>query len=160
MIWIIKDDVVWDKFILANGLSKIKRWKNSKTDDRLELNSIWNCKSRKPGKLVTLFTLILTEMDTGLDKKMTCVFHTSFPLLISKWDRVCCGKNDNLSVNFAPTAAKLIVVDVFYRPCSVLLVLQGDTTRFEFGASITAYYKFNLMTNVSIENRLNMYSII
>jgi hypothetical protein len=26
----------------------------------------------------------------------------------------------------------------------------------EFGASITAYYKFNLMTNVSIENRLNL----
>jgi hypothetical protein len=37
-------------------------------------------------------------------------------------------------------------------------VLQGNTTRFEFGASITAYYKFNLMTNVSIENRLNLYS--
>jgi hypothetical protein len=34
----------------------------------------------------------------------------------------------------------------------------ADTTRFEFGASITAYYKFNLMTNVSIENRLNLYS--
>ena len=37
-------------------------------------------------------------------------------------------------------------------------MLQGDSTRFEFGASITAYYKFNIMTNVSVENRLNLYS--
>jgi hypothetical protein len=28
----------------------------------------------------------------------------------------------------------------------------------EFGASITAYYKFIIMANVSIENRLNLYS--
>jgi hypothetical protein len=37
-------------------------------------------------------------------------------------------------------------------------VLQGDSSRIEFGASITAYYKFNIMANVSIENRLNLYS--
>jgi hypothetical protein len=37
-------------------------------------------------------------------------------------------------------------------------VLQGDTSRFEFGASVSAYYKFNLITNVSVENRLNLYS--
>jgi hypothetical protein len=36
--------------------------------------------------------------------------------------------------------------------------LHGDTARFEFGASITTYYNFNLMANVSIENRLNLYS--
>ena len=37
-------------------------------------------------------------------------------------------------------------------------VLQGDSSRFEFGASISGYYKINIMTNVSIENRLNLYS--
>jgi hypothetical protein len=37
-------------------------------------------------------------------------------------------------------------------------VLQGDSSRLEFGASISAYYKFNVMANVSIENRLNLYS--
>jgi hypothetical protein len=41
---LIIKDVVWDnKFILAYGLSKIKGdEKTAKTDDRLELNSIWN----------------------------------------------------------------------------------------------------------------------
>jgi hypothetical protein len=40
--------VVWDnKFILAYGLSKIKGdEKTAKTDDRLELNSIWGVKSK------------------------------------------------------------------------------------------------------------------
>jgi hypothetical protein len=68
-------------------------------------------------------------------------------------------KSDKLSVNFAPAAAKLIVVHSHFTELGPSFgVLQGETTRFEFGASVTAYYKFNLMTNVSIENRLNMYS--
>jgi hypothetical protein len=37
-------------------------------------------------------------------------------------------------------------------------VPQGDSSRFEFGASLTSYYKFSVMANVSIENRLNLYS--
>jgi hypothetical protein len=38
-----------------------------------------------------------------------------------------------------------------------LVFYKGDTSRFEFGASITAY-KFIIIANVSIENRLNLYS--
>lgn len=37
-------------------------------------------------------------------------------------------------------------------------VLQGDSSRFELGASISVYCKLNLIPNVSIENRLNLYS--
>jgi hypothetical protein len=36
--------------------------------------------------------------------------------------------------------------------------LQGESSRFEFGASVSVNYKFNVMANVSIENRLNLYS--
>jgi hypothetical protein len=42
----------------------------------------------------------------------------------------------------------------FYKLTPSFGVKQGDATRFEFGASISAYYKFNIMTNVSIENQL------
>jgi hypothetical protein len=43
-------------------------------------------------------------------------------------------KSDNLSVNFAPAAAKLIIVDShFYRSWTFFWVLS-DTNRFEFGA--------------------------
>jgi hypothetical protein len=43
-----KGAVVWDnKFILAYGLSKIKgNEKTAKTDDRLELNSLWGKKAK------------------------------------------------------------------------------------------------------------------
>jgi hypothetical protein len=61
-------------------------------------------------------------------------------------------------VNFSPATAKLIVVHPHFTELTPLLAKQGDATRFEFGASISAYYKFNIMTNVSIENRLNLYS--
>ena len=68
-------------------------------------------------------------------------------------------KNDNLSVNFAPAAAKAIFVHSHFTEFGPSFgVLQGDTSRFEFGASISAYYKFVVMSNVSIENRLNLYS--
>lgn len=68
-------------------------------------------------------------------------------------------KNDNLSVNFSPAAAKLIVVHPHFTEFGPSFgVLQGDSSRFEFGASITGYYKLNIMTNVSVENRLNLYS--
>ena len=68
-------------------------------------------------------------------------------------------KNNNLSVNFAPATAKFIIVHPHFTDFgSSFGVLQGDTSRFEFGASISGYYKFNIMTNVSIENRINLYS--
>jgi hypothetical protein len=68
-------------------------------------------------------------------------------------------KGDNLSVNIAPAAGKLILVHPHFTDLgSSFGVLQGDTSRFEFGASVSAYYKFNLITNVSVENRLNLYS--
>ena len=68
-------------------------------------------------------------------------------------------KSDNLSVNFSPATVKLVVVHPHFTEFGPSFgVLQGDSTRFEFGASIMAYYKFNIMTNVSVENRLNLYS--
>jgi hypothetical protein len=66
-------------------------------------------------------------------------------------------KNDNLSVIFLSTVKKLILVHNHFTDF-ILWCLQGDSSRFEFGASVTAYYKFIIMANVSIENRLNLYS--
>jgi uncharacterized SAM-dependent methyltransferase len=37
-------------------------------------------------------------------------------------------------------------------------VEQGKTTRYEFGAAVNGYYKFDIMENVSVENILNLYS--
>tara|TARA_R110000868_G_scaffold12240_1_gene59111 strand:- start:506 stop:1357 length:852 start_codon:yes stop_codon:yes gene_type:complete len=156
-----KDDVVWDnKFILAYGLSKIKGdEKTAKTDDRLELNSIWGKKSKAPNWYYSAYFNFKSQLDTGLDKNDLRISHFFSPAYFQMGPGMLWKKNNNVSVNFAPAAAKLILVHRHFTELGPSFgVLQGDTTRFEFGASITAYYKFNLMTNVSIENRLNMYS--
>lgn len=155
-----KDQVVWDnKFILAYGLSKIKGDdKTAKTDDRLELNSLWG-KTAAKNWYYSVFFNFKTQMDTGLDKNDVRISHFFSPAYFQFGPGMLWKKSNNLSVNFAPAAAKLIVVHKHFTDLgSSFGVLQGDNTRFEFGASISAYYKLNIMTNVSVENRLNLYS--
>jgi hypothetical protein len=155
-----KEDIVWDnKFILAYGLTKIKGdEKTAKTDDRLELNSLWG-KKAKGQWYYSMFFNFKTQMDTGLDKNDEKISHFFSPAYFQLGPGMLWKKSNNLSVNFSPATAKLIVVHPHFTELGPSFgVLQGDSTRFEFGASISAYYKFNIMTNVSIENRLNLYS--
>lgn len=69
-------------------------------------------------------------------------------------------KSDNLKVNIAPATSKLVIVDKdLTLPMEAYFgVEEGKSTRYELGAAIGAYYKFNLMENVSMENILNLYS--
>ena len=154
------EDVVWDnKFILAYGLSKIKGdTKTAKTDDRLELNSLWGKKASGQWYYSVFFNF-KSQMDSGFDKNNIKISHFFSPAYFQFGPGMLWKKSNNLSVNFAPAAGKLIVVhDHFTELGPSYGVLQGDNTRFEFGASISAYYKFSVMANVSIENRLNLYS--
>jgi hypothetical protein len=155
-----KGAVVWDnKFILAYGLSKIKGdSKTAKTDDRLELNSLWGKKANGDW-YYSMFFNFKSQMDTGYDKNMVKISHFFSPAYFQLGPGMLWKKNDNLSVNFSPATSKLILVHNHFTDFGPSFgVLQGDTSRFEFGASITAYYKFIIMANVSIENRLNLYS--
>lgn len=153
-------DVVWDnKFILAYGLSKIKGdAKTAKTDDRLELNSLWG-KTASGQWYYSIFFNFKSQLDTGFDKNNMKISHFFSPAYFQFGPGMLWKKSNNLSVNFAPAAAKLIVVHNHFTDLGPSFgVLQGDNSRFEFGASVSAYYKFSVMANVSIENRLNLYS--
>ena len=155
-----KDDLVWEhKFILAYGLTKIKGGdKPAKTDDRLELNSLWG-KKAKGQWYYSMFFNFKTQMDTGLDKNDEKISHFFSPAYFQLGPGMLWKKSNNLSVNFSPATSKLIIVHPhFTKFRSSFGVLQGDSSRFEFGSSISGYYKFNIMTNVSVENRLNLYS--
>lgn len=155
-----KGDVVWDnKFIVAYGLSKIKGiGRTAKTDDRLELNSLWG-KKATGNWYYSFYFNFKTQMDVGYDKNGTLISHFLSPAYFQLGPGFLWKKDNNLSMNFSPAAAKLIVVHPHFTDLGPSFgVLQGDATRFEFGASITTYYKFVVMTNVFIENRLNLYS--
>jgi len=155
-----KDDVVWDnKFIAAYGLTKIKGDnKIAKTDDRLELNSLWG-KKAKGDWYYSLFFNFKTQMDSGYDKDDVKISHFFSPAYTQFGPGMLWKKSNNLSVNFSPATAKLILVHEHFTDFGPSFgVLQGDSSRFEFGASISANYKFSVIANVTIENRLNLYS--
>jgi hypothetical protein len=154
-----KGDVIWDnKFIVAYGLAKVKGSKISKTDDRLELNSLWG-KKAKGDWYYSLFFNFKTQMDAGYDKDGNTISHFFSPAYFQLGPGMLWKKSNNLSVNFSPATAKLIIIHPHFTDFGPSFgVLQGDSSRFEFGASISGYYKFNVMTNISIENRLNLYS--
>lgn len=154
-----KGDLVWDnKIIAAYGLTKIKGSKTSKTDDRLELNSLWG-KKAKGDWYYSIFFNFKTQMDVGYDNDRNNISHFFSPAYFQFGPGMWWKKSDNLSVNFSPATAKLILVHPHYTKFGPSFgVLQGDSSRFEFGTSISGYYKFNVMANVSVENRLNLYS--
>ncbi|EIA10054.1 DUF3078 domain-containing protein [Flavobacterium frigoris] len=155
-----KGAVVWDnKLIAAYGLTKIKGDNQiAKTDDRLELNSLWG-KKAKGDWYYSLFFNFKTQMDTGYDKDDLKISHFFSPAYTQFGPGMLWKKSDNLSVNFSPATAKLILVHEHFTEFGPSFgVLQGDNSRFEFGASISANYKFSVMANVTVENRLNLYS--
>ncbi len=151
----------WDnKIIAAYGLTKIKGADTQKTDDRLEFNSLLG-KKASGYWFYSAFFNFKTQMDTGLDPATQTVKISHFfsPAFFQFGPGMLWKKSDNLKVNIAPATSKLIVVhDHFTEFGSSFGVEQGETTRYELGAAINGYYKFNIMENVSVENILNFYS--
>lgn len=154
-------NVNWDnKLIVAYGLTKLKDVNTQKTDDRIEFNSLYG-KKAKGHWFYSAFLNFKTQMDTGLDPETltTKVSHFFSPAYLQVGPGMLWKKSDNLKVNIAPATSKLIVVhDHFTEDRSSFGVEQGKTTRYELGASLGAYYKFDLMANVTFENILNLYS--
>lgn len=153
----------WDnKFLASYGVTKIKGEDQQKTDDRLELYSLAG-KKASWGKnwYYSGFFSFKTQMDAGYDPDNTLlrISHFFSPAYFQAGPGLLWKKSDNLKVNFAPATSKLIVVHSEFTEFGESFgVEQGKTTRYELGAAIQGYYKFNLMENVSVENILNLYS--
>jgi len=73
-------------------------------------------------------------------------------------------KNDHLKINCAPFTSKFTFVDknktseIGYIDGSYFGVNANKNLRYELGFYTSLYYKLNIMTNVSAENTLNLYS--
>jgi len=69
-------------------------------------------------------------------------------------------KDDNLRVNFAPATSKFTFVDPDYTlPDEAYFgVEEGKSMRYELGFNASAYYKLDVIANVTFENILNLYS--
>jgi hypothetical protein len=150
----------WDNKIIAGyGLTKIKDQDMQKSDDRLILNSLAGRKASGEW-FYSLFFNFQTQFDSGIDLDSGIkTSHFFSPAYFQFGPGMLWKKSDNLKVNIAPATSKLIVVHPHFTELGPSFgVEQGDSSRFEFGAAINAYYKFTIMENVSVENILNLYS--
>ncbi|HRB71340.1 DUF3078 domain-containing protein [Flavobacterium sp. WV_118_3] len=164
-----KGDWSWDnKIIAAYGLVKTKNSAfEKKTDDRLELNSLLGKKAAGYW-YYSAFLNFKTQMTKGYkygtdaDGAETRSEYTNFlsPGYLSFGPGMLWKKSDNLKVNLSPATSKLTFVDKnFTLPNQGYFgVDEGKSMRYELGFNASAYYKFNLMENVSVENILNLYS--
>lgn len=164
-----KDDWSWDnKIIAAYG---IVRTKNSafekKTDDRLELNSLLG-KKASGYWYYSAFLNFKTQMTKGytygtdadgaeIRNEYTNILSPGY---LSFGPGMLWKKSDNLKVNLAPATSKITIVNKdFTLPNQAYFgVDEGKSLRYELGFNASAYYKFSLMENVSVENILNLYS--
>ena len=155
-----KDSWNWDNKIIAGyGLTKIKGQEMQKSDDRFQFNSLLGKKTSVTSNwYYSAFFNFKTQFDSGFESGIK-TSHFFSPAYFQFGPGMLWKKSDNLKVNFAPATSKLILVHPHFTDFgSSFGVEQGKSTRFEFGAAINGYYKFNIMENVSVENILNLYS--
>lgn len=159
----LKDDITWDNKILVNyGISKLDGADVQKTDDKLEFNSLFGKKAVNNWYYSALFNF-KTQMDTGEVKDTNGNLVENSHFFSPAYFQVALGmlwkKSDNLKVNISPLASKLVLVHKHFTENGASFgVEQGETTRYELGASLAGYYKLDLMKNVSMENILALYS--
>lgn len=157
-----KEDWTWDnKFIASYGLAKIDEGDTQKTNDRLEINSLVGKKATGFWSY-SFFANLRTQFDEGfVDPQLQQVKNSKFlsPAYLQFGPGMLWKKNDNLKFNIAPATSRFIFVDEQFTEFGESFgVEQGDTSRFEFGASVQGYYKLNIMENISIENIISLYS--
>jgi len=165
-----KKDITWDNKVLASyGLIQSKNAPyEKKTDDRFEFNSIFGKKAFGEW-YYSYFLNFRTQFTRGYkyenDPVTKVEFRTPYtnffsPAYLTTGPGLFWKKNENLKVNLAPLTSKFTFVDSgFTLPDDAYFgVEQGKSMRYELGFYASGYYKLNIMTNISAENTLNLYS--
>lgn len=156
-----KDKWSWDNKVLAaygQTFQKETDWR--KNDDRFQLNSLVGYEASKFW-LYTFFMNFNTQFAKGYDyidsdtKKTISSFMA--PAYLSFGPGFAYKKSDNLKVNLSPAAARFVFVKIDSL-ATAYGIDEGKNSNFEFGASLDAYFKTDIMENISFENSLRLYS--
>jgi hypothetical protein len=166
--------ITWDnRFMGEYGITKNRDEEFvRKTNDRLELNSVLGRQMGETNWFYSFFANFRTQFDKGYEfsedaegnEVRTETTRFMSPGYLQFGPGILWKKSDNLKINVAPATARFIFVDDMfttvpgYEDGAYFGVDEGESTRFEFGASLFAYAKFDVMENVSVENVLNLYS--
>jgi len=166
-----KDDISWDNKVIASyGIVKTRTSSFAKkTDDRLELNSLLGKKIKPDSRwYYSAFLNFKTQFTKGYEYGKDAndveirTEYTNFlsPAYLTFGPGILWKRDDNLKFNFAPATSKITFVDKnFTLPDEAYFgVKEGKSLRYELGAYASAYYKLDIMANVTFENILSLYS--
>lgn len=157
-----KDKWSWDnKVILGYGLSKQQDAGWRKNDDRIVLNSLLGKQASKYW-LYTFYMNFQSQFTKGYDyttEPKTLISNIFAPAYLTFGPGFAYKRSDNFRINISPAAARIIFVnDDLLSSKGAFGVTPGNKSLFQFGASLDAYYKVNLVQNISLENILKLYS--
>ena len=166
----------WDTKVISNfGLNKISGSDFlKKTDDRIEINSVLGKKFSNDiiGRWsYSSFFNFQTQFAKGYrfgrdangNPNRTEKSRFFSPATVQLGVGMYWKKSKDLWVNVAPMTGKLILVNRRFTENlnenqTYFGVKKGGNSRFELGASIRSYYKSEIFENVTMENRLSLYS--
>ena len=168
-----KNDFTWDnRIIAAYGLLQTQNSNfEKKTDDQLEINSLFAKKSK--GYWYYSFVVnFRTQFSPGyfyskdVNGAEIRQENTSFmsPGYLLFGPGMYWKENDNFKLNFAPLTSRFTFVDGAYTSVpgyvdgSYFGIDANKSMLYELGFSASAYYKFTIMENVTAENILSLYS--
>ena len=168
-----KDNYTWDNRIIASyGLLQTQNSSfEKKTDDQVEINSLLAKKAKGLWyysflvNFRTQFTpgYIYSKDVNGAEQRQE---NTNFmsPGYLLVGPGMFWKKNDNLKFNLAPLTSRFTFVDSYYTSIpgyvnySYFGVETNKSMLYQLGFNASAYYKFNIMENVSAENILSLFS--
>jgi hypothetical protein len=166
----------WDTKVISNfGVNKISGSDFlKKTDDRIEINSVLGKKFNNDiiGRWsYSSFFNFQTQFAKGYrfgrdangNPNRTEKSRFFSPATLQLGVGMYWKKSKDLWVNVAPMTGKLILVNRRFTENlnenqTYFGVKKGGNSRFELGASIRSYYKSEIFENVTMENRLSLYS--
>lgn len=156
-----KDKWMWDnKLLAAYGQTFQKETDWRKNDDRFAINSLLGYQAREKW-LYTFFLNFNTQFAKGYqytDDTRNAISAGLSPAYLSFGPGFAYKESDNFKVNISPLASRFVFVTNPDIDETTFGLDEGKKYRYELGASLDAYYKLDLMENVSLENILKLYS--
>jgi len=152
-----------NKAILGYGSSKQNGLGWRKNDDRIILNSLLGYQAAKYW-LYTFYANFQTQFTNGYSyddaaHTRTLLSALFAPAYLTFGPGFAYKRSDNFRVNLSPLAARITLVENdSLSSIGAYGVTPGNKSLFEFGASLDAYYKVNLVQNISFENILKLYT--
>ncbi|MBB6499917.1 DUF3078 domain-containing protein [Pedobacter cryoconitis] len=152
----------WDnKVILGYGLSKQQGIGTRKNDDRIILNSLLGRQASKYW-MYTFYMNFQSQFAKGYKydgTNQTLISSAFAPAYLTFGPGFAYKRSDNFRINISPAAARIIIVQNDSLSHQGAFGVDPDKkSKFQFGASLDAYYKVNLIENISLENTLKLYS--